>query len=130
MTKTGKRKFGDFGENIAKKFLMKRGFTVIESNYLRPWGEIDLIAKKGEYTHFVEVKSAVSYETAEGGVTYETIRPEENIHPKKLERMHRAVETYCLEHNIDEGDIQIDAVIVAISKDNKRAKVTYIDNVL
>ncbi len=127
--KTEKRKFGDFGENIAKKFLMKHSFEFLEANYLRPWGEIDLIVKKGKVTHFIEVKSSVSYETSKN-VTYETIRPEENIHPKKLERMYRAIETYCLEHGLDEENIQVDAVIVMISEDSRRAKVTYIENVL
>ena len=45
--KSKNRQIGDFGENIALKFLMKRGFALVEKNYLRPWGEIDLILKKG-----------------------------------------------------------------------------------
>ena len=52
-----KQKIGEIGENIAVKFLMKHGFSVIDRNYTKKWGEIDIIAKKSEKLYFVEVKS-------------------------------------------------------------------------
>ncbi|MBX4181397.1 YraN family protein, partial [Candidatus Parcubacteria bacterium] len=55
--RTEKRKLGDIGENIACDFLKNRGYTIVERNYLRKWGEIDIVARKGEVIHFVEVKS-------------------------------------------------------------------------
>ncbi len=128
--KTERRKVGDFGESIALKFLMKRGFAFKERNYLRPWGEIDLIVQKGNEHHFIEVKSAVIHETGEIGVFHETIRPEENIHPAKMQRMQKAIHTYCAEHRIDNDKIFIDAVIVRISADHKKAKVILIDNIV
>lgn len=127
--KTKKREIGDFGENIALKFLIKRGFILVERNYLRPWGEIDLIVTKGSEYHFVEVKTSVTYET-EGNVNHETLRPEENIHPKKIERMNRTVQTYCMDNNIEDENIFIDAVIVYVSKDFARAKVILLDNIV
>lgn len=57
MAKTEKRKTGDLGEDIAERFLVKRGFKILERNYLRKWGEIDIIAKKGGKLCFVEVKT-------------------------------------------------------------------------
>lgn len=71
MPKTEKRKTGDLGEDIAAMFLMKQGFCIVERNYLRKWGEIDIIAKKAERLYFVEVKTVscgaqkdVSHETS------------------------------------------------------------------
>lgn len=125
--KTNKRKFGDLGESIACKFLMKRGFEVIERNYLRKWGEIDIVAKKMDKIHFVEVKTA----STDFSVPHETIdsyRTEENIHPLKLARMARAIESYIGETGFN-GDWQMDGAVVLIDKDKRQAKVSFIENI-
>jgi len=51
------RKTGDLGESIACRFLINKGFSIVERNYLKKWGEIDIIAKKDGKAHFIEVKS-------------------------------------------------------------------------
>lgn len=130
MTRTEKRKVGDFGELIALKYLLKRGFSALCRNYLRPWGEIDLILKKGNGYHFVEVKTAVVHETLTSDVNHETLRPEDNIHFKKMARMEKAIQTYCLENNIDDEHVYMDALIVSLSPDFKKAKVKYIENIV
>lgn len=127
--KTKNRQIGDFGESIALKFLMKRGFVLVERNYLRQWGEIDLIMKKGTEYHFIEVKTSVSYETTHT-VNHETMRAEDNIHSRKLERMSRVVQTYCIEKSIQDEDVYIDAVIVYLSPDYKRANVILLDSIV
>ena len=42
---TEKRKTGNLGEDLACRFLMKHGFNIIERNYLKKCGEIDIIAQ-------------------------------------------------------------------------------------
>ncbi len=120
--KTDKRQFGDFGEGIACQFLMKQGFSIVERNYLKPWGEIDIIAKKRCVYHFVEVKS-VARETLDS-VIHETegYRPEDNIHQAKLKRISRAVQTYCLERNIS-NEWKFDVAVVYIEKSLKKVRV-------
>ncbi len=39
-TRTIKRKIGDLGETLACKYLEQKGFSVIERNYLKKYGEI------------------------------------------------------------------------------------------
>ncbi|MBD3379423.1 MAG: YraN family protein [Candidatus Omnitrophica bacterium] len=51
---------GRRGEEIARKFLLSRGYRVIERNFKTPFGEIDLIAEEGECTVFFEVKTRIS----------------------------------------------------------------------
>lgn len=49
-------------------------------------------------------------------------RPEENVHPKKLERMCRVIQSYILEKDINEGDWQFDVLAVILDISNKRAR--------
>jgi len=124
---TEKRKFGDFGESIACKFLMKRGFSIIEKNYLRQWGEIDIVASKGEVIHFFEVKT-VKQEVKFGNAN-DNWRAEENIHPWKLKRLERTIQTYLLEKNF-ESEWQLDALIVEVNLNNKKVTVKYLPNIV
>ena len=52
-----KRKFGDVGELIAEKYLKERGYEIMDRNFRKTYGEIDLIAKKNGVLVFVEVKN-------------------------------------------------------------------------
>mgnify|MGYP003393278028 FL=1 len=119
--RTEKRKLGDIGENVACEFLKRRGFEVIDRNYLRKWGEIDIVARKGELIHFVEVKSVTH-----GTVGY---RPEDNMHPWKLKRLARAMQTYLLEKKLD-CDWQLDLVTVKIDEKTRQARVEIIENIV
>ena len=48
---------GTKGENLAVRFLMKKGYSVIQRNHKTPFGEIDIIAQDGNTIVFVEVKT-------------------------------------------------------------------------
>lgn len=87
---TEKRKTGNLGEDLSCRFLTKHGFSIVERNYLRKWGEIDIIAKNGPKTHFIEVKS-VSCENVTDISEKGNYRPEDNLHPWKLQRLSRTI---------------------------------------
>jgi len=131
---TEKRKTGNLGEDLACRFLMKRGFDVIERNYLKKCGEIDIIAKNMGKIHFIEVKS-VSHETPLG-VSGETndidgFRPEDNVHPWKLQRLTRTIQVYLQEKNVSsETDWQFDLITVYIDKKHLISKVNILENVV
>ena len=112
---------------------MKRGFEIVERNYTKKWGELDIVSKKAEKLHFVEVKS-VSRENIKAVVPHETtddFRPEDNMHPKKLERLSRAVETYLLDRNVSpETEWQFDLVTVYLDLGKKEAKVGMIEDLI
>jgi putative endonuclease len=130
-----KNKVGAYGEDIAAKYLEKLGHKVIDRNYLKKWGEIDVVSRETiqnrHIIHFVEVKT-VSYETKEmlqKAVSYGTWRPEENVHPKKIERMYRTIESWLMEKNLD-SEWQIDVISVRIVPREKYATVKYITNII
>lgn len=126
---TEKQKIGELGENIACKFLMKHGYKILDRNYRKKWGEIDIIAQKNNILHFIEVKT-VSRETEH--------MPEENVHPWKRKRLARAIQTYLLEKNTsglpanEEGETewQIDIMAVFLDFNSKKAKIRITKNVI
>ena len=137
---TEKRKTGNLGEDLACRFLMKHGFDVIERNYLKKCGEIDIIAKNMGKIHFIEVKS-VSHETissvsglpAQAGETnnIDSFRPEDNVHPWKLQRLARTIQVYLQEKNVSsETDWQFDVITVFIDKKQLISKVNMLENVV
>lgn len=135
MAKTQKRSVGDTGEGVACRFLESRGYKVLERNYLRPWGEIDIIAEKAEKLHFVEVKSVSREISRVGGsrVTADVagFRPEDNVHPAKIKRLHRAIQTYLLDHKVPEHkDWQLDIACVYLDFSTRKARVELLENVV
>lgn len=124
--RTERRKLGDLGENMACKFLVKRGFEILEQNYNKKWGEIDIIAKKGDKLHFIEVKS-VSHLPSVTHVT-DNYRPEDNLHPWKLKRLSRVIQTYLLSQN--SPDWQFDVITVFLDLKGLQAKINYIEDII
>lgn len=92
--------FGFNAENIATKFLQKNGFEIIERNFHSRFGEIDIIAKKDEILHFIEVKAtSKNYETAY------------RITPTKLSKIIKTLNFYFTQHKIN-LNYQIDAILI------------------
>ena len=123
-----KRKIGDIGENLCVKHLVKHGFKIIDRNYLKKWGEIDIVAKKDDVIHFIEVKT-VSHETFPN-LFLESYDPEENVHPWKLKRLSRAIQTYILDKNIDDDtEWQVDVSAVFLDFSTKKAKIRITEDI-
>jgi putative endonuclease len=130
-----KNKVGAYGEQIAVNYLKKLGFSILNTNYLKKWGEIDIVAcetaEKARIIHFVEVKT-VSYETKERlqqAVSYGTYRPEENVHKDKLKRINRTIESWLTENNSEDA-WQVDVCAVRIVPREKYATIKYLPNII
>jgi putative endonuclease len=126
---SGSQKIGELGEGVACMFLVKHGFAILERNYTRKWGEIDIIAQKSDKRYFIEVKSK-SVSSLEN-VTHVTLnRPEDNMHPNKLKRLRRVVETYLINQRLGSVDWQFDLLVVYLDIDNRKARVVNIENII
>lgn len=132
------QKTGKLGENIAERFLMKHGFSILDRNYTKKWGEIDIIAKKERKLYFIEVKSVTretlntfipkSFNASDDRYEY---RPEDNMHPWKLKRLSRTIQTYLLDKNIDEGmEWQLDLLVVYLCQKEKKARVKVVSDII
>lgn len=123
--KTEKQQIGKTGEDIACLFLVKHGFFIVERNFLKKVGEIDVICTKGGKFYFVEVKTITR-----DGVSREMnddYRPEDNLHAQKVIRLGRAIDIYLEERNIDR-DWEILGVMIIIDSKTKTAKVSLLEN--
>ena len=127
MADTHKQIIGRIGEEAAGMFLKKHLFSIIDTNYRRPWGEIDIIAQKGDCLRFVEVKT-VSRESlpTKQGDDYE---PEDNIHPWKRQRLRRIIQTYLAAKKYD-GDWQVDSIAVYLNKEGIVLKIDWLEDIL
>lgn len=69
---------GEQGEEQASELLRSKGYIILERNYRCRFGEVDIIARRGEELVFVEVRTRTS--TAFG-------RPEESVNYRKAQRL-------------------------------------------
>jgi putative endonuclease len=111
---------GELGETIACRYLTSKGFEIIERNYTRKWGEIDIIARQNGVTYFIEVKS-VSHGTG-------LVRPEENMNIFKQRKMAKTIAVYLMSHSVPEW--QCDLVCVYLNDRERRAEVKVISDII
>lgn len=67
-----KREVGKKYEDLAKEYLISQGYEIIDANFYTHFGEIDIIAREGDYLVFLEVKYR---KTTKYGSPLEAITP-------------------------------------------------------
>ena len=124
-----KAEVGKIGEDTASRWLKSKGFKIIERNYWKKWGEIDIVTQKDNVLHFVEVKAVVR-RIEPFDLTQGNYAPEDNVHSWKLKRLSRAIQTYLLDREIDdEQEWQIDVLTVELDFDTRRARINLLPDV-
>mgnify|MGYP003020994955 FL=1 len=88
-----KRQTGSEYEQKAAQYLQAKGVHVLELNYRNRTGEIDLIARDGDYLVFVEVK--YRKDTRKGA-------PEEAVNYRKRQNICHVADYYRMTHGISE----------------------------
>lgn len=110
------QKVGQFGENLACEYLIKKGYKIIQTNVKISFQEIDIIAKFKKLIVFVEVKTRTSNIYGEA---------DEAVNAKKTENLKKAIEKYIFINNLNPNLIRLDLVAVDINKDKKIAKIKH-----
>ena len=132
LQRTQKQIIGALGEEIASKFFVGKGFEIITRNYLKKFGEIDVIAKKSDKIHFVEVKTVSCENLKEvASESGDSFRPEDNVHPWKLKRLARTIQVYLSENDKgQESDWQFDVATVFLDMKSRRARVKILEDII
>lgn len=116
---------GDWGEAISCKLLVKNGFVIIERNFLRPCGEIDIVALRNNILHFVEVKTVTCKTKLHDRSNLGSYIPEDNIGYLKISRMRKVIAVYLKEKMV-KNDWKFMVISVSVEKlSNGKARVKY-----
>ncbi len=107
---------GNKGENIACSLLKKRGYAILDRNVRGRFGEIDIVAKKDEIFHFIEVR-------LRSNSTFGT--PVETVNEKKRLRLQKTIEYYCLTKGVMNWQLDV----MAIQKLEKANKIIFYKNI-
>ena len=114
-----RRSTGILGEKLARDFLKKQGYRILESNYRCPGGEIDIVARHKDSLVFIEVRTKRSLEFGS---------PEESITPTKMERLRAVAAHYRQAHDNLPPSWRIDVVAVEIDRKDKPLRIELIEN--
>ena len=119
---TQKQNIGKLGEDVAVKYLGNHGYKILERNYRKPWGEIDIVAQQSDELVFVEVKTQ--------NQEFEW-RPEENVTRHKKRQLSKIINTYLKEHRVySEIDFRVDVLGIIINDKTKIAQIEHIQNII
>ncbi len=114
-----RRDTGILGEKLARDFLKKQGYRILETNYRCSEGEIDIVAKHKDFFVFAEVRTKTSLEFGS---------PEESITPAKKGRMRAAAFHYRQTHNNLPLLWRIDVVAVELNQKGELSRIELIEN--
>jgi len=98
-----RRSLGAWGENIAAEYLRKKGMQIIERNFRCRLGELDIIARQGDYLVFIEVRTRSS---ALCGL------PQESITATKIKKVRRLAQVYLAQRSLSDVNVRFDVVAV------------------
>lgn len=115
------KEVGKTGEAYAIRFLIARGYDILEENFYSRFGEVDIIAEKEWALAFIEVKTRTS--EAYG-------MPEECITNGKIERIQKTALHFLDEtRGKNHHDLRIDLIVVKLNKDYDFIDLKHIKNI-
>ncbi len=114
-----RKETGSLGEKLARNFLSKRGYRVLETNYRCPQGEIDIVASHKGALVFIEVRTKRGLEFGS---------PEESITPSKKEKMRVTALHYLQAHENVPETWRIDMVAVELDRTGKLLRIDLVEN--
>jgi len=111
---------GNFGETIANRWIKKKlKMKVIARNYRSPFGEIDLIAQKGDTFAFFEVKLRTSIQMG---------NPEESVNLSKQNKIKKTAIHFLVKRGLNPESTDFNFWIISIQKQGKKFNIRCIPN--
>jgi putative endonuclease len=111
-----RRSFGSKSEAAAALFLEQLGYRIVERNYARPQGELDIVALDKQCLVFVEVRSTEGREEEE---------PAESVDLRKQRRLTNLALQYLQEHNLLDQSARFDVIVVRWPTNQQEPAITH-----
>ena len=100
---------GAMAERLASRYLSERGYRILNRNYRKPWGEIDVVVEKDDCLMFVEIKASRQFHSG--------FDAELRAGMTKLHKVARTAQTYLADHHYSADQLwQIDIVSVTFAR--------------
>jgi len=106
-----KKELGKKGEEKAVRFLKKKGYRIIEKNYVCKMGEMDIIAKDKDTLTFIEVKTRTS---AEFGP------PQLAVNSSKQRQLSKVALNYLKEKQLEDVKARFDVVAILLEQEKEK----------
>ena len=114
------RLLGKWGERMVAEDLRRKGWKIVETNYRCRMGEVDLIAEKGRYLVFVEVKLRKSDRFGQAA---------EAVTQEKQRKLRATAELYLAEHTTElQPRFDVAEVYAPQGMQTKTPVISYIEN--
>ncbi|MFH1560911.1 MAG: ribonuclease HII [Chloroflexota bacterium] len=112
-------RLGELGERAARGYVERKGFTILDTNFRCPYGEVDIVALEGDCLVFLEVRTRSS--NALG-------RPEESITRNKERKLIATAETYLQSRRDLTCSWRIDLVAVDVDRQDRITRIERTEN--
>ncbi len=117
--KNHRKELGSKGEDIAVRFLKKKGYRIIKRNYRCKYGEIDIIAERDNITAFIEVRTI---QAENFGI------PQDFITNIKIDHISKSALNYIKKENLFDHSCRFDLMTINFSDTLSEPKIEYIEN--
>ena len=117
----GRAGLGRLGERLAAGYLESRGYQILERNFRWRFGEIDLIARRGDWLAFVEVRTRRGDEFGD---------PSETLTTRKQARLRATAEHYCQQRALDVPNWRIDLIAVRFDRRGRLLELEHFESVV
>jgi putative endonuclease len=116
------KEIGVIGEDIAVRFLRRKGYSILARNYATKIGELDIIAAKGRCIAFIEVKTRTSNWAGE---------PYEAVDAKKQRKLRALIDSFLMFGGAGQigrayPDVRADIISIVLTKSGT---VRYIEHI-
>lgn len=111
---------GDFGEKIAKNYIIQKGYTIVAKNINFSNYEVDIIAELKNNIIFFEVKTSSEFSLS---------APEDYINNRKLKNLKKAAYIYSRKEKKALVDIYFDLLAIKVNRTRGTAKIKHYKNI-
>ena len=113
------KEIGNYCENLAKEYLQKNNYYILDCNFRNFLGELDIICIKDKLLIIVEVKGRYNYDYG---------LPKESINLSKQKSIIKVTNSYIYYKKLININIRFDVIEVYLNPENALIKINHIND--